>query len=166
MGKNLTQLEVACGLNLSPAAHGVLLWSWSSATCDQMFDFRPQFTSSGSIHTSEHMGRPSMAAAAQWCCTATAAVRCTCGCGSARQLPQRSVLTPCRVSVSQGRGAMFDATSATFCDSRRVRMPTCALMHTAAHVPTAFCSPVLQASAEHRPISLARPTGSSRAHRS
>ena len=37
---------------------------------------------------------------------------------------------------------MFDAASA--CDSRRVRMPTCALMHTAAHVPTAFCSPVLQ----------------------
>ena len=59
---------------------------------------------------------------------------------------------------------MFDATSA--CDSRRVRMPTCALMHTAAHVSTAFCSPVLQASAEHRPILLARPTGSSRAHRS
>ena len=46
-------------------------------------------------------GSPSTAAAAQWCCTATAAVRCTCGCGSARQLPQRSVLTPCRVSVSQ-----------------------------------------------------------------
>ena len=57
---------------------------------------------------------------------------------------------------------MFDATSA--CDSRRVRMPTCALMHTAAHVPTAFCSPVLQMATEYRPCTSARPTGSSGAH--
>ena len=42
---------------------------------------------------------------------------------------------------------MFDATSA--CDSRRVRMLTCALMHSAAHAPTAFCSPVLQMAAEY-----------------
>ena len=59
---------------------------------------------------------------------------------------------------------MFDATSA--CDSRRVRMPTCALMHTAAHVPTAFCSPVLQMAAEYRPCTSARSTGGSGAHRS
>ena len=57
---------------------------------------------------------------------------------------------------------MFDAASA--CDSRRVRMPTCALMHTAAHVPTAFCSPVLQMATEYRPCTSARPSGSSGAH--
>ena len=58
--------------------------------------------------------------------------------------------------------SMSDVTSA--CDSRRVHMPTCALMLTAALVPTAFCAPVLQMPAEHRPATLARPAGSSRAH--
>ena len=43
--------------------------------------------------------------------------------------------------------SMVDVTSAS--DSRRVRMPTCVLRHTAAHVPTAFCSPVLQMAAEY-----------------
>ena len=43
--------------------------------------------------------------------------------------------------------SMVDVTSAS--DSSRVRMPTCALRHTAAHVPTAFCSPVLQMAAEY-----------------
>ena len=50
--------------------------------------------------------------------------------------------------------------------AHRVRMSTYALMHTHAILPTDFCSPVQQASAEHVPVSLARPTGSSRAHRS
>ena len=59
---------------------------------------------------------------------------------------------------------MFDATSA--CDSRRVRMLTCALMHSAAHAPTAFCSPVLQMAAEYGPCTSARSTGSSGAHSS
>ena len=52
-----------------------------------------------------------------------------------------------RVCVA-GR-SMFDVTSA--CDSRRVRMPMCALWHTAAIVPTASCAPMLQMPAEHRP---------------
>ena len=58
--------------------------------------------------------------------------------------------------------SMSDVTSA--CDSRRVRMPTCALMLSAALVPTAFCAPMLQIPADHRPATLARPAGSSGAH--
>ena len=60
--------------------------------------------------------------------------------------------------------SMVDVTSAS--DSRRVRMPTCALWHTAAIVLTAFCAPVLQMPANHRPATLTRPTGSCRAHES
>ena len=60
--------------------------------------------------------------------------------------------------------SMVDVTSAS--DSRRVRMPTCALWHTAAIVLTAFCAPVLQMPAERRPAMLTRPTGSCRARES
>ena len=58
--------------------------------------------------------------------------------------------------------SMSDVTWA--CDSRRVRMPTCALMLSAALVPTAFCAPMLRIPADHRSATLARPAGSSRAH--
>ena len=84
-------------------AHAVMPWAWRVSLRGQNFDF--ELHSQQWLHHS-HLGAlprgsPSMAAAVSWCCTATAAVRCTCGCGSARQLPQRSALTSCSVSVSQ-----------------------------------------------------------------
>ena len=157
-GKRLTQLEVACGLLVSPAAHGVLSWSWSSAACDQTFDFRPLFTAVTPSFTPQspstwqiiHGGsRPMMLHWDSSCQVHMRLRRCTAAASA--------VDTDSMPHVCVAGGAMFDATSA--CDSRRVRMPTCALMHTADHVPTACCSPVLQMPAEHRPRTTARSTG-------